>query len=337
MQDEQPEESRDSTATGVHPDPDAAPPDTGAAAAHGAVSDVPLLDDVAPLSERYPVWFCDVWGVVHDGVRADPAACEALARHRAGGGIVVFITNSPRPVEALVEQLKGLKVPRAAWDAIVTSGDLTRQLVSRHRGARVFHLGPPRDARLREGLPVTFTGPEEAEVILCSGLFDDHEEQPEQYRDMLAGLAGRGLPMICANPDMKVQHGERIIPCAGALAAIYRELGGRVIMAGKPHAPIYEACLEKAEAVAGRRIGKSEILAIGDGMATDILGAARFGIAALYIATGVHHEELQEKGLAHVLARIREVAPQVRLAGVMERLQWKGAMHSANREGETAP
>jgi HAD superfamily hydrolase (TIGR01459 family) len=306
------------------------------AGAGGETEEVPLLEDASPLSARFPVWFCDVWGVVHDGVRADAAACDALMRHRENGGIVVFITNSPRPVKALIEQLDGLGVPRAAWDAIVTSGDLTQELVARHAGAKVFHLGPERDARLREGVPVTFTGPEEAEVVLCSGLFDDRSEQPEDYREMLTALAARGLPMICANPDLRVQHGDRILPCAGALAALYEELGGRVVMAGKPYPPIYEACLEKAEAVAGRRIDRDEILGIGDGLATDILGARNFGIAALYIAGGVHREELKGAGLSHILRRIREIAPDVRLVGIMERLQWKAPEKAGHRqEGET--
>ena len=294
--------------------------------------DIPLIKDVAPLSAQYPVWFCDVWGVVHNGVVADEAACDALVRHRAKGGIVIFITNSPRPVHALIEQLDGLKVPREAWDDIVTSGDLTRALIARHAGKRVFHLGPERDARLREGLPVTFTGPEEADVILNSGLFDDKTEQPEQYRPLLQALVRRKLPMVCANPDMKVQHGARIIPCAGALAALYAEMGGEVIMAGKPYPPIYEACLEKAERVAGRKIEREEILAIGDGIATDILGARNFGIHALYVASGVHRQELHEKGLAWLIAEIQRIAPGVKLVGITERLQWLGQEQEEQEE-----
>ena len=285
---------------------------------------VALLDDVAPLSPRFPVWFCDIWGVVHNGVRADMAACDALVRHRKAGGIVIFITNSPRPRPALIEQLDGLSVPRAAWDDIVTSGDVTRAVISAREGARVFHLGPEKDRRLREGLPVEITGPDDAEIVLCSGLYDDQTEQPENYRDLLAGLARRGLDMVCANPDLKVQHGDRIIPCGGALAAIYEELGGNVIMAGKPFSPIYEECLKRAEAAAGRRVEKADILAIGDGMATDMKGARNFGIAALYIATGVHHEELKAGGLPAILARLEEEAPGLNLVGVMERLVWKG-------------
>jgi len=195
---------------------------------------VDLLDDVAPLSPRFPVWFCDIWGVVHDGVRADMAACDALVRHRKAGGIVIFITNSPRPRPALIEQLDGLSVPRAAWDDIVTSGDVTRAVISAREGARVFHLGPEKDRRLREGLPVEITGPDEAEIVLCSGLYDDRTERPEDYRDLLAGLARRGLDMVCANPDLKVQHGDRIIPCGGALAAIYEECRSPCGQGGNP-------------------------------------------------------------------------------------------------------
>ncbi len=283
----------------------------------------PLLRGCAPLSPRHPVWFCDVWGVVHDGLHAHAQACEALMRHRENGGIVIFITNSPRPRGALVEQLDGLDVPRQSWDDIVTSGDVTRAAISRHAGAKVFHLGPEKDGPLREGLPVSFTPAEEADVVLCSGLYDDRNETPRDYREMLSALAARGLPMICANPDLKVMHGGRIIPCAGALAEIYAGLGGEVLLAGKPHAPIYEECLKRAEAVAGRRVERSEILAIGDGLGTDILGARNFGIAALYIAGGVHHEELAAGGVEAILRRIAEVAPGVRLAGIMERLVWE--------------
>ena len=286
-----------------------------------------LLDDVSPLSGRFPVWFCDIWGVVHDGVAADAEACRALAMHRRNGGVVILISNSPRPRKALIEQIDGFGVPRDAWDDIVTSGDVTQAALSRHPGAKVFHLGPPKDARLRDGLPVTFTGEEEAQMILCSGLYDDRNEQPEEYREMLARLAERRLPMICANPDIKVRHGGKVIPCGGALAMIYEELGGEVLLAGKPYAPIYEMSMEKARAAAGRGVDKGEILAIGDGPATDMLGAARFGIAALYIASGLHEElaggELPESLVEAIVRRIEREAPGVNLVGVMKRLVWK--------------
>ena len=283
---------------------------------------VPLLEHAAPLSARYPVWFCDIWGVVHDGVVADEVACDALVRHRENGGVVVLVSNSPRPRPALLRQLDELKVPREAYDDIITSGDVTRAVVSQHAGCKVFHLGPERDAHLREGLPVSFAGPEEAELVMCSGLFDDRTERPEEYRALLRELAARDLPLVCANPDLIVKHGDDILPCAGALAKIYDELGGEVVMAGKPYLPIYEEALKKAEAAAGRALAKSEILAIGDGMGTDMKGAANFGVAALFVAGGISTGALDEHGLEELVRRLREAAPGLDLVGVMRRLRW---------------
>ncbi len=283
---------------------------------------VPLLEHAAPLAPRYPVWFCDIWGVVHDGVQADETSCAALSEHRRKGGVVVLVSNSPRPKPALLQQLDGLKVPREAYDDVITSGDVTRAIIARHAGEKVFHLGPERDAHLRENLPVEFTGPQEAQVVMCSGLFDDRTEQPEQYRDMLREMAERHLPLVCANPDLIVKHGDAILPCAGALAAIYEEFGGEVIMAGKPHPPIYEEALRKAEAATGRALRREEILAIGDGIGTDMKGAATFGIDALFVAGGISEDALDEHGVEEVARRIRAEAPGIHLIGVMRRLQW---------------
>ncbi len=287
-----------------------------------AAPHVPLLEHAAPLSRQWPVWFCDIWGIVHDGVRADEASCDALVHHRRNGGVVVLVSNSPRPRPALLKQLDGLRVPREAYDDVITSGDVTRAIIARHAGRNVFHLGPERDSHLREGLPVHFGGPDEAEVVMCSGLFDDRTEQPEQYRPMLEQLAARRLPFVCANPDLVVKHGEHILPCAGALAAIYEELGGEVIMAGKPFAPIYEEALRKAGAAAGRTVTKREILAIGDGIGTDMKGAANFGIAAVFVAGGISEGALDEHGVDELAARIRKEARGLNLVGIMRRLQW---------------
>ena len=284
---------------------------------------VPVMEHVRPLSACWPVWFCDIWGVVHDGVRADEASCEALMRHREAGGVVVLVSNSPRPKPALLMQLDGLKVPRAAYDDVITSGDVTRMEIADHAGARVFHLGPERDSHLRENLPVEFTGPEEAEVIMCSGLFDDRTEQPEEYRDRLREWAARGLPFVCANPDLIVRHGERILPCAGALAAIYEEFGGKVVMAGKPYPRIYELAQRKAETVLKRAVDRKEILALGDGIGTDMKGARNFDIAAVFIAGGISEGMLDShQRRLELLHRLAEEAPGLKLAALMPRLRW---------------
>ncbi|HHN67695.1 MAG TPA: TIGR01459 family HAD-type hydrolase [Thermopetrobacter sp.] len=296
----------------------------------------PWLSGAAPLSARHPVWLCDVWGVLHDGGRPFAAAVEALRRHRAAGGAVVLISNSPRHGAALIRQLDELGVDRAAYDDVVTSGDVARAVIRQRAGAKVWHLGPvPRDAHIREGLPVEFVGEEDAQVVLATGLFDEYTETPEDYRERLRQLVARGVPMVCANPDLAVRVGDDIVPCAGALAAIHEELGGEVIWAGKPHRPIYEQAHKKAERAAGRTIARDEMLAIGDGIATDIAGAANYGIAALFIAGGLSRERMRDD-MAGLMSEIRAVAPGVNLVGVMARLAWRArrAMDEVGKENE---
>ena len=280
-----------------------------------------ILDNADALSARYPVWLCDVWGVVHNGIAANQAACAALTRHRQGGGTVILITNAPRPSTVILPQLDLLKVPPESWDAIVSSGDVTRHLVSRWQGRNVYHLGPEKDLALLEGLPVTYTPAEQADVILCSGLIDDDSETPEDYRAELAQLRARGLEMICANPDRVVRKGSRLLPCAGALADIYEELGGVVQMAGKPYAPIYEECLRQAALVRPQMPDRSGVLAIGDGLSTDVKGAAANDLDMLFIVTGIHEFELDGADAGGLMARVKQAAPNVRLAGIMTGLR----------------
>ena len=243
------------------------------------------LGDVA---EGYDVLLCDVWGVIHNGREAFPQACAALADWRATHGAVILISNSPRPSIGVVAQMDELGVPREAWSAVVTSGDVTRVLLAERRPAKVYAIGPERDAPLYEGLDLDFAPLEDATFLSCTGLVDDETETPEDYRPMLARAAARGLEMICANPDIVVQRGDRIIPCGGALAELYVALGGRAIMAGKPHAPIYDRCLAVAEDILGGPVDRGRVLAVGDGLATDVAGANRQGLDVLFIGGGIH-------------------------------------------------
>jgi HAD superfamily hydrolase (TIGR01450 family) len=239
------------------------------------------------VSGRYAAILCDVWGVLHNGVDWFPPAAAALAEARQRGLAVVMITNSPRPHRGVEEQFGAIGVPDAAWDRVVTSGDVTRDLVAAGP-RRIFHLGPERDLNLFDGLEVELVEEHEAHAVVCTGLFDDESEAPEDYREMLARLRARNLPFVCANPDIIVERGDRIIWCAGALARDYAQLGGRTLIAGKPHRPIYEAALKAAGEVLGRDVRRDEALAIGDGMLTDIKGASDNGIDALYVSGGVH-------------------------------------------------
>ncbi len=250
--------------------------------------EIPVIASIKDLGSRYSAWLVDIWGVMHNGHRAFAPAVAATEAFRKQGGVLVFLSNSPRPSPGVQEQLSRLGVPPSSYDATVTSGDLTRHELRKHKHPRVFHLGPARDLPIYAGLDLTLVSPEQADLIVCSGLFDDETETPEDYDDMLRTLAARKLPMICANPDNLVERGDKLVYCAGALASVYETLGGSVVYAGKPHRPIYELALETIDAIAGRDVGKSEILAIGDGLNTDIAGAAGFGIDAVFVASGLH-------------------------------------------------
>jgi len=292
-----------------------------------AAAEIPVLASIKELGSRYRAWLVDIWGVMHNGHRAFPGAVAAARAFRAQGGIVVLLSNSPRPTPSVREQLRRLGVPDDAYDATVTSGDLTRHELAKHQGATVFHLGPERDRPIFAGIDVKLGRPEDAELVVCSGLFDDETEEPEDYADLLRDLAVRRLPMICANPDHMVERGDRLVWCAGALAHRYEDQGAQVIYAGKPYAPIYQLALETIGALAGEQVTKEEVLAIGDGVNTDIAGAAGFGIDAVFVASGLHvpsnsggeggAETLDGRHLAELFAHA-ERCP----LGAMHALKW---------------
>jgi HAD superfamily hydrolase (TIGR01459 family) len=250
---------------------------------------IPGLDAIA---ERYDAVLCDVWGVLHNGRRAYPAACAALQRFRAAGKHVILITNVPKPRGPIPGQLDHAGVPRDAWDAIVTSGDAIRAELKLRAPGPMYKIGPDDyDRTLWEGLGLATAPLRAAKFAAISGLNRD-DETPADYVDTLREARARNLDLICANPDIIVQHGDRMIWCAGAIARDYEALGGKVIMAGKPFAPIYELAYRELEGVAGGRIDKARILAIGDGVPTDLAGAQAQGLDCLFIASGMHGEAL---------------------------------------------
>jgi HAD superfamily hydrolase (TIGR01459 family) len=235
----------------------------------------------------------DIWGVVHNGLVAFPEACEALHTFRARGGTVVLITNAPRPADSVQRQLRKLGVADDTYDAIVSSGDLTRNFVAGHSGQSVFWLGPERDNSIYRGLDPVFAPLESANYIVCTGPFDDETETPEDYRAMMMQARERNLTLICANPDIVVERGDRLIYCAGAIAELYRELGGEVIFYGKPHRPIYERAMAIAQERRGKATPHSHVLAIGDSVRTDLTGAHGFGIKCLFVTRGIHAGEFE--------------------------------------------
>jgi HAD superfamily hydrolase (TIGR01459 family) len=249
---------------------------------------IPIQSSISSIAHESQAWLVDIWGVLHNGARSFPAACEACRTFRGQGGIVVLISNAPRPFTAVVPHLTSLGVPADAYDTGITSGDVTRGLLEAWRGRRVLHIGPERDLGLFTGLDVMLAAAEAAEAVVCSGFYDDTKETPADYAGMFEGLLARRLPMICANPDIKVERGGELVWCAGALAADYQAKGGEVIYAGKPYLPIYQGTLGTIDALAGRPVSKGSVLAIGDGLETDLRGAHAAGLASVFIASAIH-------------------------------------------------
>jgi HAD superfamily hydrolase (TIGR01459 family) len=249
---------------------------------------MPIVPSIRALAAASDAWISDIWGVLHNGVVSFPAACDACVAYRAQGGVVVLLTNAPRPSASVIAQMDGLGVPRGAYDDIVTSGDLTRKLIADRKGEPLFHLGPARDHVIYDKLGVTLIGPEKAKLVVCSGYFNDDVEGPDDYADMLAVFRANDAVMICANPDLVVERGDRIVYCAGAMGAAYEAIGGRVIYAGKPHLPAYTMAMDLIAKAKGRTVPKDRILAIGDGVKTDIKGAADAGLRAVFVASAIH-------------------------------------------------
>ncbi|HWV01372.1 MAG TPA: TIGR01459 family HAD-type hydrolase [Devosia sp.] len=278
------------------------------------------LSDLAP---NYDAVLSDVWGVLHNGVAAYPEAVDALRRFRQGGRRVVLITNAPRTAPPIVALLDAMQVPRDAYDAVVSSGDVTRAAIAPYRGKVVHHIGPPEiDDSLYEGLGVIRGSAEDAAAVVVTDL-DTDDDTPDMYEDRIKLWLSRKLPLICANPDRVVEHAGRIIYCGGALADLYEAHGGRIRMAGKPYRQIYDEALRLADAAAGRPIDRSRILAIGDSVRTDAIGAANAGLDLLFITGSIHAQELDAFGEPDPDAVRDLVAPSgARLKGFMPRLAW---------------
>jgi HAD superfamily hydrolase (TIGR01459 family) len=248
------------------------------------------LDEVAG---SYGTLYCDLWGCLHDGVRAFPDAVAALKQFRDGGGAVILMTNSPRPRRDVMRQLEILGVPRGAYDRVVSSGDAAQDAMARGMfGRRVYHIGPERDLvffRDEDERPIDVERVPlaAAESIVCTGLFDDRSETPDDYRATILYGVNKGLKLLCANPDIVVDVGEHRIYCAGAIAAAYTEAGGESFYFGKPHAPIYVMARRWLEAQ-GR---DDPVLAVGDGIHTDIAGALGEDIDSLFVTGGLAAED----------------------------------------------
>ena len=268
------------------------------------------------LSLQFPVWFCDIWGVLHDGEEPYPATVDTLQRHRAAGGTVVLVSNSPRSTQGVTRQLDDIGVPRNCYDAAVTSGDVTRDLMQQQHGGKLFHLGPERDTSIFDGLSITRVPLAEATAVICTGLRHDDRETPADYTSLLADIRARNLIFICANPDKVVRKGAKLLYCAGSLADAFEKLGGTVQMAGKPFKPIYDLARRRAATIRDHDVPIEAILAIGDGPETDIKGAADQGIACVFM-TGLDDRTGEAADTA-----VRKAVPGARILRTVADLNW---------------
>jgi len=281
-----------------------------------------FVDRLRDLTTKTDVILSDVWGVIHDGLKGFVPACEALQTFRAQGGTVIMITNAPRPADSVQRQLRNMDISDDTYDAIVSSGDLTRNYVAAHQGKPVFQIGPDRDNPLFRGLDMTFTTLEKADYITCTGPFNDEVETAEDYRGMMEEALTRNLTFICANPDIVVERGDRLITCAGAIAELYRDLGGDVIFYGKPHRPIYDRALEIAAEKRGATTPNDRVLAIGDSVRTDLIGANLMKLDCLFMTRGIHSADFEGVEVVDDLTARRlfgETKPPIAL---MQDLKW---------------
>ena len=304
----------------------------------GMTNFTPMVSGLQTVSDQYDVILSDIWGVVHNGIAAYEEACAALAAFRRRGGTVVLITNAPRPCGPIFKQLDQFNVPRDAYDAIVTSGDVALALVAAKGTQSFFHIGPQRDLALLEELSrrVAVMPPHEslerADYVLCTGLIEDDlapadfasRPLPPKIEAMLAAMKARNLPMICANPDVIVHVGDELYYCAGALGERYIALGGQTTYSGKPYAPIYTEALRLAAKARGRETAQSKVLAIGDAIRTDIAGASGQGIDVLMITGGIHRDEMHEEAgtLDAGLAELFLADASHRPTFMMDALRW---------------
>jgi HAD superfamily hydrolase (TIGR01459 family) len=250
------------------------------------------LKGISEISDKFDVYFIDLWGVIHNGVQCYPEALKVLEKLKEQNKKIVLISNAPRPAAVVKVFLETIGLKSSCYDFLVTSGDITREYISLNSSKKNFyHLGPTRDIDLFKDLNVTLTSKEECEEIICTGLVSDEEEKLQDYKTLLDFFLNKKIPLICANPDEVVARGEKIVFCAGALANQYKQEGGVVRYFGKPYSEIYSFALKKIRAHKDFK-DKKEIntLVIGDNIKTDIKGANLSNLDSVLILNGIYKD-----------------------------------------------
>lgn len=285
----------------------------------------PILSHCGDLLSRYDAVFCDVWGVVHNGLVAYTSACEALSRFRARGGTVVLLTNAPVPEHRVAAMLALREVPREAWDGIVSSGAIAIDHMIAEGFTSIYGIGPrDRDAAFFDKASAELVAIDSAQAVVATGLDDDRTETAETYRPVLERALQRNLPFVCANPDLVVDVGGTLYLCAGAIADLYQHMGGEVFWAGKPHSSAYASAFALAEKLRGAPVAANKVLVIGDALRTDLEGARRAGLDALFVAGGIHRDDVVERDriVPAKLAALFAAPGAPRALGAIVQLAW---------------
>ncbi|MCY4462455.1 MAG: TIGR01459 family HAD-type hydrolase [Albidovulum sp.] len=261
-----------------------------------------IISEFHEISDRYDAILCDLWGCLHDGCRPFLEAVSAMRSFSKGGGVVVLLTNSPRLHCAVARQLDQIGVPREIWNLIVSSGDAAQDALFAGRvGKKVIHIGPPINLKFFEppedsdAAEIERVSGAEAEGFVCTGLFDEESDKLDDYLPMLEKGARAGLKLLCVNPDIVVDRGEKRFYCAGAIARLYESIGGESLYFGKPHRQIYNLAAKRLEKLAPG-ISKDRTVCVGDGIATDILGAENQKLDCVFVSGGL---AARETGTAH--------------------------------------
>ena len=241
------------------------------------------LNHLSEISNNYDTFIVDLWGVMHNGIKLNSKAMEAIKNLKNSSKKIVFLSNAPRPSLKVINFLLKMGMDEKYLSSVITSGEAAMYAINQSKfGKTFFHLGPPRDTSIFDKVKKNKTNIDECDFILCTGLFDDYDNDLNFYREFLKKHTSKKL--ICTNPDLTVHRGKIEELCAGSIAKVFEELGGKVSYFGKPHPEVYNLCFSKNE----------KVLAIGDNLRTDITGANNLNLDCIFITDGVHRDEINK-------------------------------------------
>lgn len=286
-------------------------------------ANIKQVERLSEIADDFDALLCDIWGVLHDGVKTFKSAVEAITRFKDTGKPVVLVTNAARPKSYVQAALLEFGITSKTYDSIVTTGEVFRSTFDQTKSARLFHIGQERDKDVFSGMDVVLADEKTAEKIVCTGLFDPDHEEAREYHALFTRLIHRNMELLCLNPDKSFSFGGKRFPCAGALAEYYVELGGIVHLIGKPHQLIYKFALNELDKFSKAELKQDRILAIGDTINTDLMGAANAKIQFLFVNTGVDQIKTTESAIKQLTDEIKIIDRKLaHVRGFAEKLKW---------------